>query len=291
MATQLDPRRGAGHGSATGPEMSLSGVPQWLSAALAIVAAIAAAGTLFLPGVLAGTAAMNGSARGTALVVLVVAVPALALAMPWAARGSARAVIVWLGATMYLLYNSILFLFATPFNVLFLAYVAMLALSLWAAGAVLWRLDVAALARRFTPALPVRGLAIYTWAVVALNALAWLRGVVPGMFAQGTPGFMAGTGLPTSPVYVQDLAIWLPLAAVAAAWTWRRRTWGYVVTGTMLTFWVFESLSIAIDQSFGYTADPTSPAVSPTLIPGFAALALIGLVPLFFFHRNLDRRD
>jgi hypothetical protein len=41
---------------------------------LAAVSAFSAAGTLFLPGVLHGTAAMNGSARGTALVLLVVGV-------------------------------------------------------------------------------------------------------------------------------------------------------------------------------------------------------------------------
>jgi hypothetical protein len=31
------------------------------------------------------------------------------------------------------------------------------------------------------------------------------------------------TGLPTSPVYVQDLALWRPFIAVAGGWLWRRR--------------------------------------------------------------------
>ena len=58
------------------------------------------------------------------------------------ARGSVRAVIVWLGATAYLLYNSVMFLFATPFNRLFLLYVAMCALSIWTAITVLGAIDV-----------------------------------------------------------------------------------------------------------------------------------------------------
>src|SRR5450756_1609948 len=57
----------------------------WLSGSLAVVAAIAAAGTALVPGVLRGAAVMNGSARGTALVVLLIAVPALAIAMWYAA--------------------------------------------------------------------------------------------------------------------------------------------------------------------------------------------------------------
>lgn len=50
-----------------------------LSGALALVAAAAAAGTFFIPGVLRGPAVMNGSARGTGLVVIAVAVLPLCL--------------------------------------------------------------------------------------------------------------------------------------------------------------------------------------------------------------------
>src|SRR6185437_13897771 len=71
---------------------------------------------------------MNGSARGTALVVLLAGVPVLACSMLLAARGSAAAVITWLGAAGFLLYNSLMFVFATPANRLFPLYLAMLAL-------------------------------------------------------------------------------------------------------------------------------------------------------------------
>jgi hypothetical protein len=48
--------------------------------------------------------------------------------------GSVRAPVAWLGAAGYLAYNAVLFLFATPFNRLFPAYVLMLTLSLAAIG-------------------------------------------------------------------------------------------------------------------------------------------------------------
>jgi hypothetical protein len=57
---------------------------------------------------------MNGSARGTGLVVLVLSVPVLLGAMAWAARGSVRAQVVWLGAIGHLLYNAVMFLFGGP---------------------------------------------------------------------------------------------------------------------------------------------------------------------------------
>ena len=41
------------------------------------------------------------------------------------------ALLVWLGGVAHILYQSVLFLFGTPFNDLFLLYVAMGSLALW----------------------------------------------------------------------------------------------------------------------------------------------------------------
>jgi hypothetical protein len=116
----------------------------WLSAGLAVTAAAGSLLTFTVPAVLRGTAVMNRSARGTALVVLLAGVPALACSMLLAARGSAAAVITWLGAAGFLLYNSLMFVFATPANRLFPLYLAMLALAAWSIGTVLRQADVAA---------------------------------------------------------------------------------------------------------------------------------------------------
>ena len=134
---------GPSHSRVIGP----GGAAYWLSAVLGVAAAAGSLLTFTVPAVLRGTAVMNGSARGTALVVLQAGVPALACSMLLAARGSAGAVITWLGSAGFLLYNSLMFLFATPANRLFPLYLAMLALSAWSAGAVLWQTDVAAFGR------------------------------------------------------------------------------------------------------------------------------------------------
>ena len=71
------------------------------------------------------------------------------------------------------------------------------------------------------------------------------RRIVPALADSGTSAFLRGTGLTTNVVYVQDLALWLPLMAVAAAGLWRRRPWGYLIAGAGLVMWVIESVSIA----------------------------------------------
>lgn len=261
----------------------------WLSTALAVVAALAAASTAFIPGVLHGTAVMNGSARGTGYVVLAAALPVLLATMFAARRGSVRATIVWLGAVAYLLYNAVLFLLATPFNSLFLLYTTMFTLALWSAVVLLRTLRVERLGDHFSRHLPVRAIACYLGLVAILNAFVWLSGVVPALISSRQPAFLAGTGLTTNPIYVQDLTFWIPLSLVAAVSIWRRRQWGYVLSGALLVFYVLESISIAVDQWFGHAADPSSTVASATLVPGFLLLALIGLIPIVFYLRGVQR--
>jgi len=286
--TTIDIWRREKHSAATHfrRAMPAAGVGYRLSAALAAVSAVAGLLTYFTPGILTGPAAMNGSARGTALVVFGVAVPLLVWSMWAASRASVRAVVAWLASMGYLLYNAVMFLFATPFNRLFLLYVAMLSLAIWAVVAVLRQTDLG-LVRGGT--IPARGIAIYVWVAVTLNLFAWLSTIVPATFAAAPGGFLEGTGLTTNPVYVQDLAFWLPLAAVAGVWLWQRRPWGFLIAGSVLTMWVLESIGVAVDQWYGHTADPSSPVVSAGMVWVFAALAATGCVPMYYFYRRLGK--
>jgi len=272
------PRRGRAAAD-TSPIPGRSSLAWWLSGALVVASLVAAVPTFVWPGLLHGPAVSIGTARGTALIVSVVAVPVLVGSMLAAARGSVRALITWLGAAVYLLYNSVLFLFGTPFNQLFLLYVAMFSLSLWAIGSTIVASDVGALHRLVSDSLPVRSVAVFTWVVVVLNSLAWLGGIVPTI-ADATPGsFLVGSGMTTNPVYVQDLAIWLPLAAVGAGWLWRREAWGFLLTATLLVFWVIESVGIATDQWFGARADSTTDFANAAVAPAFLIAAVVVAVP------------
>ena len=199
---------------------------------------------------------MNGSARGTALVVLLAGVPALACSMLLAARGSAAAVLTWLGSAGFLLYNSLMFVFATPANRLFPLYLAMLALAAWSAGALLRQADVAALGALFSPRTPARGIAVYIWATVAPE-----RGRLAGQDRPGRrPRRVARVPARHRAHHQRRVrpgsGAVAAVAGVAAAWLWRRRPWGYLLAGAGLVMWVLESASIAVDQWYGHAAAP-----------------------------------
>ena len=50
--------------------------------------------------------------------------------------------------------------------------------------------------------------------------------------------------------------------------------------------WVIEGACVAADQWYGHAASPASTVTSIALVPVFAALALIGIVPIYFLLRG-----
>lgn len=273
-----------------GPRLLLPGRgPYLLSGALIGVAAAAAALSFFFASLLTGTPVGNGCLRGTALVMLAVGLPALAAAMVATAHGSARGLVVWLGALAYLIYQAVMFCFATPVNSLFLVYVSYLGLSVWSIVALLRATSLSSFGARISPRIPARFIAGFALTLGVANAYLWLSQILRALLRGDPTSLVQDTGLLTNPVFVQDLALWLPLLITAALAMWQKRTWGHLVTGAMLAMFVLESIGIATDQWFGAKAAPLSSAASLSIVPAFVVLAIITAVPLLYYCRNLDR--
>lgn len=252
-----------------------------LGVLLAVATVPAALPTLVVSGLLHGPPVMNGSARGTALVMLVVAVPVLLTGLVTVGGGSVRGWALLTGAAAYLTYNAALLTYATPFNAAFLAYVALLGLAFWSLVSAL----VDALpGPRPGPRLPARGIAGFIAGVVVLNTAAWLARIVPDLF-EHPPGFLAGTGMSTNPVYVQDLALWLPALAVVAVLLARRRPGGVLLAGAGLVFWQVEAMGVAVDQWLGHLAAPASDVATLAGAALFVVVSAVTAVPLTLWWR------
>ena len=177
-------------------------------------------------------------------------------------------------------------MYATPFNELFLAYVALLGLSLWSlVSALLDPLPLLAPGSR----LPARGIAAFILTVVALNALAWLRFVVPDL-GEDPPGFLDGTGLTTNPIYVQDLAVWLPALAIVAVLLGSADRPASSSPEQACSSGMIEAIGVAVDQWFGHRADPASDVATLAGVVLFVVLAAATLVPLVLWLRAVPSR-
>ena len=152
--------------------------------------------------------------------IAMVGVPTLVVAaLAWSA-GRWQGPVVGLGALAYLLYNDFAFLFATPFNRLFLLWVTTLSVSLLTMAFTVRSIDPRAVAAHLER-VPGRGIAGYMWTVVALNALVWLRVVVPAMFAERPGSFLDGRD-DHNPFYVQASLLVFRARRSSRTGSWQR---------------------------------------------------------------------
>lgn len=204
-----------------------------LSTLIAVLAAAASAAGLLWPGLYRDNAFVRTTWLGNDAVTLLLAVPSLALALFLSRRGSLRARLVWMGALDYMLYNYAFYLFGTAFNVLFLVYVALLGLSIFALIFALPNLDTATIAARFNPRTPVRWIGGYFLFVAFGLTFVYLM-MTLGFIVNGQlPDIVVRSQHPTSIVFALDLTLLVPWLALGAIWLMQRRPWGYVIAGIL----------------------------------------------------------
>jgi len=212
---------------------------RWQVGTTLVVLGLAAASSLlglFRPGHYAGPQALLARTRVEDAVVLAVGVPALAVGLWTARRGSLRGRIGWLGALGFHAYVWTSRSVSLAFNDFFLGYVALLTLSLFTLVAGVLETDADAVGRRLDGRLSSRLYAGVLAVVAAGLALLWLSEVVPATLTGTTPGIVAEFGPRGLGTYVVDLGLVVPSLAVAAGWLWRGQPRGYLVGGALLVF-------------------------------------------------------
>jgi hypothetical protein len=202
--------------------------PRWQAVAtvgLAGLALAAASVGLVHPGVYRDNALVAAGWLGNDLVTVAVGLPVLVASGIAASRGSARAWLVWLGAVEYLLYNYAFYLFGTHFNALFLAYVALVAGSIYALAAALVSADLSSLPPPRAP----RAVAAWMAAVAVVLGGLWTATSAAFWFTGTPPAIVETIGHPTNLIAALDLTLVVPLNALGAWLLWRRSPWGLVV--------------------------------------------------------------
>lgn len=200
---------------------------------IAALAFIASAAGLFIPGLYRDNDLVTAALRGNDLVTLPVA-GLLVAAVLRARHGSLGWRLVWLGTLAYMLYNYAFYLFGAAFNAVFLLYVALVALSIYALVFGLMQTDPVAVCQRFRPATPARGVSGFMIFFALFLGGLWVSRVV-GFLATGqVPQDILQTAHPTGVVYALDLTLLVPALVTAALLLWRRAAWGYVLAPALL---------------------------------------------------------
>ncbi|WP_254769444.1 hypothetical protein [Salinilacihabitans rarus] len=246
------------------------------SLATLVLATIATTVGLFVPGFYRDAPVLLPQVYGQDLLTLVVALPVFAVALYYAARGSLRGYVVWLGVDGYLLYTYASYAFMTAFNELYLVYTTLLWLTLAAFVGGMVGLDAAEV-KRAAGRLSVRPYVVFQAALAVLVTFLWLSEVVPAIVAGTVPPSVAAADLPTSVIFSLDLGIVVPAFLLSAYWLRKRRAWGYAFTAVLLVKAATLSLAVLAMAAFQLRDGQIVP-VPALAIFGFLSLSSLALL-------------
>ncbi len=216
------------------------------------------------------------------LVTLVLGLPLLALSAWLTWRGSLRGRLLLAGTLGFILYTYLSMATSTAFNPLFLVYVALFSLSLFAFILTLMSFDLTTLPRYFGAGTPVRAIAGLLYFTGAFLLMAWVGGRILPPLTQGTPPLLENTT--TMVIQTLDLGLVLPLAWLAATLLLKKSAWGYLLAAVAVTKMI--TMGVAV-STMGLNMALQGEPDSAVLVGIFMALTLANLVLAYFLLKNI----
>jgi hypothetical protein len=163
-----------------------------------------------------------------------IAFPVLLRAAFFASRGSLRGHLISIGVLIYSAYTYAIYSFALHFGPLFLVWVAVLGMSVYALVGALAGVDAVRVKAELLGARGERFAARLLITIGAVFALLWLSEIVPALWTGGTPKALKDVGLLTNPVHVLDLALLLPALVIGGRLLKSGKPLGYVLAPALL---------------------------------------------------------
>jgi hypothetical protein len=279
----------------------------WLVPLIGILALIATAAGLFWPAggqphaftshrgetvTLAGhglyrndTVSMVAQEQANDLVTLVLGLPLLAVSAWLTRRGSFRGWLLLTGTLGFFLYTYASMSFLTSYNGLFLVYVALFSLSLFAFILSMLSSDLKSLPGHFSERLPRRAIAGVLFAAGGFLLLAWLGMIVGSLLSGQTPPLENTT---TLVIQAMDLGLLVPLAFASGILLLRRSPWGYLLASVAVL--KFLTMGTAV-SAMAINMALTGLEISPVMLVVFPALTLANIVMAWLLLANVDARE
>ncbi len=216
--------------------------------------------------------------QGNDIVTLVVGVPLLFVSAWLAFRGSLRGQLLLTGILGFFLYTYMSMCMLTSFNALFLVYVALFALSLYAFILCMMSFDLATPPQHFSERLPRGWIAGLLFVIGGFLSLAWLGKVVSPLIQNLTPALENTT---TFVIQAMDLGLIVPLAVLAGILLLRRSAWGYLLASVFVMKAIALGLAVSamcINMTLAGTPDSLAimvPFLGITVANLFAAVSLL----------------
>lgn len=255
----------------------------WIIAALALIASI---GGLFINTLYRDNELVKNTWLVNDLLTLVVMTPLLVGSLIFTLQGSQRAQLVWVAMLAYMLYNFAFYLFGSAFNVFFLLYVALVALSIFALIFALSSLDVTTISQSFRTNTPVKWIGSFVMFIGVFLGFKWIADSLNFVFTGQLPKAIIDFEIPTNIVFALDLVFIVPWMIVGAIWLWQRRPWGYVVGVIMTMKAATYGLVLVSSTLYGALLGTWD-----SLFPFYAFVFLGGVISVWLLLGNMQSKN
>jgi hypothetical protein len=191
-------------------------------------------------------------------------------------RESVRGILVWIGVLLFMIYAFVIYTFDVHFNSLFLLYVAILGLSVYTFLGGAMRLNFDALQNCFPAKTKVRpAVSVFLMLSALLLYFLWLSEDVPALLAGSVPASVTEAVLPTNPVHVLDLGIYLPAMVITSVSLWRRKALGYTFAVPLLVFIILTGFGILIIDSLMSAGGVSVSSGQEAFVAALVAVSLV----------------
>lgn len=223
--------------------------------------------------------------QGNDLITLVVGLPLLAISTWLAFRGSLRGQLLMAGTLGFFLYTYMSMSFLTSYNALFLVYVALFSLSLFAFILSMMSFDVADLPRHFSAGLPRRLIAGLLLATGGFLLLAWLGRIMNPLLTHTEPVLENTT---TLVIQAMDLGLIMPFAFLSAFLLLKRSSWGYLLSSVAVM--KFLTMGMAV-SAMGINMALNGVPDSMGILIMFLTLTIVSLALGFLLLKHVQPPD
>ena len=219
----------------------------WLSIIAVLLAAAGNIMALSVSGIYTGlTPAFLPQAIAQDVASLMIISPLWIILSILALRSSLRAHLVWLGVLTFTVYNYVIYTFSVPFGSLFLLWVAVLGLSLYALIGSVASINHESVKASFKTQRAVTFVAWFLIVVAILFGLLWLSEDVPALLSGNTPQSVVDMAIPTNPVHILDLGFFLPAVIITSIMLLKQKPLAYTLAPAFIVFLILTGIPILI---------------------------------------------
>lgn len=222
--------------------------------------------------------AIAAQGKASDFVTIVMGIPLLAVSLYFACKGSFRGRILLTGTLGYFLYTYMSYTFLWMYNRLFIIYVLLMSLSLYAFILCMMSFDMENIKSYFHKKLPVKFLGGFQIFIAFTIGMLWLGKLAPSIFQGKVPvGLEQYT---TLVIQGMDLGIVVPAAFLSGILLIKRKPFGYLLSSVIIIKGITMLSSISamiINQALNSVSMGAAEVI---IFPFFNIIAIICLVIL-----------